>query len=312
MRNDRGVKVFVTGGTGFVGQAILRELHAAGYSMRLLVRDPESPRLTALRSMFPLETHRGDVLDAPTLAGALGGVDAVIHLVGIISEIGNATFDNVHRRGTENVVRTAQEAGIRRLVHMSALGARPNAVSRYHQSKWAAEEFVRRSGLDWTIFRPSIIYGLGDGFVNLFARIARRSPVVPVMGAGQSRFQPVPVEAVALCFVKAIAEPRAVGQTYDLCGAEVVTLDQIVGLILEVTRRRRLKVRVPLWMARAQAATLEFLFPALLRKAPPLNRDQLVMLQEDNVGNAKPAVDVFGLRPVPFREGIGKYLRRDG
>jgi len=258
-----------------------------------------------------LETRRGNILDASTLQDALVGVEAVIHLVGIISELGENTFDNVHRRGTDNIVRAAQEAGVRRLVHMSALGTRPDAVARYHQSKWAAEEIVRQSGLDYTVFRPSIIYGPGDGFVNLFARMSRYSPVLPVMGGGQSGFQPIAVEDVATCFVKALNEPRSVGQTYDLCGTEVFTLNEIMDLIMKVTGRRRLKMHFPWWLARGQATFLELVFPLLLRRAPPLNRDQLLMLQEDNVGNPKPAMELFGIGPSSFQERIARYLRSE-
>jgi uncharacterized protein YbjT (DUF2867 family) len=304
------VKVFVTGATGFVGQAILLRLQAAGHSTRILVRHPNSPRTCVLLSDRRTETHRGDVLDASALQRALAGADAVIHLVGIIGEIGKNTFEKVHKCGTENVVRAAQEAGVSRFVHMSALGTRPAAVSRYHRSKWAAEEIVRASRLNYTIFRPSIIYGSGDRFVNLFAGIARWSPVLPVMGSGQSRFQPIPVEDVAACFVRALNEARSVGQTYDLCGTEVFTLNEILDLILGVTGRKRLKLHLPLWLARIQAALMEFTFPVVLRKPAPLNRDQLVMLQEDNVGNPWGAIELFGLEPVPFRRGIEKYLQR--
>jgi len=242
------------------------------------------------------------------MEGGLNGVEAVVHLVGIISEVGQNTFENVHTRGTENIVAATRAAGMKRFIHMSALGTRPNAASRYHQSKWAAEEIVRRSGLAWTIFRPSIIYGPCDGFVNLFARMSRFSPVLPVMGSGQSKLQPVPVEDVATCFVRALSEPHSIGQIYDLCGTEVFTLEQILDLILEVTARRRIKLHLPLWLARCQAAFLEFVFPRLLGQAPPLNRDQLIMLQEDNVGDPKPARELFGLKPVSFREGIVRYL----
>jgi NADH dehydrogenase len=296
------MNVLVTGGTGFVGREIVRELIASGHRVRSLSRGThlrESP-----------EMPPGNVLDAASLPQAFAGVEAVIHLVGIISEFGEQTFENVHIRGTQNVVSAAQQAGAKRFVHMSALGTRPNAVARYHQSKWAAEEIVRGSGLDWTIFRPSIIYGPGDGFVNLFARIIRRSPIVPIMGNGESKFQPVTVESVATAFVKALAEPRAVHQTFDLCGAEVFTLNEIVDVILTVMQRRRLKLHVPLAAARFQAALLEFVYPRVLRKAAPLNRDQLRMLQEDNTGGTRAATDLFGLNHPPFRQGIACYLRR--
>ena len=242
------------------------------------------------------------------MEGGLNGVDAVVHLVGIISEVGENKFENVHTRGTENIVIAARAAGMKRFIHMSALGTRPNAASRYHQSKWAAEEIVRRGGLAWTIFRPSIIYGPGDGFVNLFARMSRFSPVLPVIGSGRSKFQPVPVQDVATCFVRALSEPHSIGQIYGLCGTEVFTLEQILDLILEVTARRRIKLHLPLWLARCQAAFLELVFPRLLGQAPPLNRDQLIMLQEDNVGDPKAAMELFGLKPAPFREGIVRYL----
>jgi NADH dehydrogenase len=236
---------------------------------------------------------------------------AVIHLVGIISEIDRNTFENVHTLGTKNMVAAAQEAGVKRFAQMSALGTRSHAVSRYHQSKWAGEEIVRESGLDWTIFRPSIIYGPKDHFVNLFARLARFSPVLPMIGRGQGKLQPVPVGDVAAAFVKCLTEPRSVGRTFDLCGRDVLTFTEVLDEILTVIGRKRWKAHLPPGLARCQAAVLEFIFPKLLGKAPPLNRDQLLMLSEDNVGNPQPANELFGLRPVPFREGIANYLLKD-
>src|SRR5258706_6354744 len=191
------MNVFITGGTGFVGREIVRRLYAHGDSVRLLVRNPLSPTVRQLVPHYAHELKTGDVQDAETLRAAIEGCDAVIHLVGIIREVGTQTFENVHARGTQNVIAAAQRAGVKRFVYMSALGTRANAVSRYHQTKWAAEEIVRGSGLDWTIFRPSIIYGPGDNFVNLFANLSRFSPVVPLVGGGRSKFQPVSVENVA-------------------------------------------------------------------------------------------------------------------
>lgn len=229
--------------------------------------------------------------------------------MGVISEIGEQTFQNVHTRATQNVVSAAKRAGVRRFVHMSALGTRPNAASRYHQTKWAAEEIVRSSGLDWTSFRPSLIYGPRDHFVNLFAKLAKFSLVLPVMGTGAAKMQPVAVEEVAACFVKALTERCSVRQTLDLCGPERLTLPEILRAILAVTGRRRWIVRVPMALAQIQARLLEALDPALLHRAPPLNCDQLIMLQEDNVGDARPANELFGLRHEPFAAGIARYLK---
>jgi uncharacterized protein YbjT (DUF2867 family) len=303
------MKVLVTGATGFVGREIVRQLRAAGHTIRILVRSPLSPRVQEAVSRWQTDVHPGDVLEAATLEGALKGMDAVIHLVGIISEVGDITFENVHTGGTRNVVAAARQAGVRRFVHMSALGTRPAAASRYHQTKWAAEELVRRSGLEFTIFRPSLIYGPQDRFINLFALMIRLSPVVPLLGNPRARFQPVPVEVVAAAFAGSLGEPKSIGQTYDLCGPEALTLSEIVDRIQAVLGKRRLKLRVPLSLARCQAACMEFILPHLLRKAPPLNRDQLLMLEEDNVGNPQPANELFKLQPVPLQEGIAGYVR---
>ena len=260
-------------------------------------------------SRYGLEAQAGDVLDGGSLARVFLGADAVIHLVGIISELSECTFENVHAGGTTNAVAAARQAGVARFVHMSALGTRPQARSRYHQSKWAAEEVVRRCGMDFTIFRPSLIFGPEDQFVNRFAGLIRFSPVVPVLGSRTARFQPVAVESVARAFVASLAEPRAFGQTYDLCGPQSFTLARLLDEILEVMGRRRLKLRVPCVVARGQAAFLEFVFPRLLGRPAPLNREQLIMLQEDNVGNSEPANQLFGLEPLQFKEGIG-YVKR--
>ena len=302
------MKVLVTGATGFVGREVVRQLHKTGHSIRILARSRNASRVEEAVSCWGAEVHPGDVLDVASLNGAVNGMEAVIHLVGIIAEVGESTFENVHTRGTGNLVTAAQQAKVRRFVHMSALGTRPNATSRYHQTKWAAEELVRHSGLDFTIFRPSLIYGPQDQFINLFARVIRLSPVVPLMGSPRARFQPVSVETVAAAFTKSLGEPKSIGQTYDLCGSEALTLSEIVDRILAVLHRRRLKLHMPAGLARFQAVLLELIFQRLLRKVSPLNRDQLIMLQEDNVGNPRPANELFGLTPTLLREGIARYL----
>jgi NADH dehydrogenase len=304
------MRVLVSGATGFVGREILGRLHAAGYSIRIIARTPESPPARAAAERFQAEILPGDLLDASSLAGAALHCDAVIHLAGIISEAGRQTFENIHLHATENVLAAARRAGTRRFIHMSALGTRPDAVSRYHQTKWAAEEAVRASGLDWTIFRPSLVFGPGDQFVNLFARMSRFSPVLPVMGSATVILQPVSVDDVASAFVQSIGEPAARGRVFDLCGPERFTFPEILREILRVCGRRRWIVRMPRPVARFQAAMLEAVYPTLLGKAPPLNRDQLLMLLEDNVGNPAPAWDLFGIRPLPFGEGIARYLER--
>jgi uncharacterized protein YbjT (DUF2867 family) len=306
------MKILLTGGTGFVGGEVLRQLRTAGYDVCLLARQPSSRRTKECAEAHQAEIRPGDVTQAWTLTPAMAGTDAVIHLVGVISEIGANTFENVHVQGTRNLLAAAREAGLRRLVHMSALGTRPDAPSRYHQSKWSAETLVRQSGLPFTIFRPSIIYGPHDQFVNTFARISRFSPVFPLIGSGQTKFQPVAVEDVAACFVKALIQPEATNQTFDLVGNETLSLAQMADAIGEITGRRRPKLPVSPSLARLAARIFEVVFPVFLRRPAPLNRDQLLMLREDNVGNGRPAQELFGLALVSFREGIRRYLAPSG
>src|SRR6476661_312946 len=201
-------RILITGGTGFVGSEIRKAL--ADRELRLLVRDPSS-----VRDAGAAELVRGDALEP-----AMAGVDAVIHLVAIIEESGDKTFDLVIRQGSENVVTEARNAGVRRLVHMSALGAQPNPAYPYLNAKWGAEQAVRQSGLDWTIIRPSVIFGPRDGFVNVLAGLIRRAPIIPVVGSGESKFQPVAVGEVAAVYRAVLDDPTAIGQTYELDGGE--------------------------------------------------------------------------------------------
>ena len=303
------MKVLVTGGTGFVGRSVVRQLVAAGHQPRLLVRDVRSTKAMALAAEMTAEFTAGDIHDPASLTRAVAGVDAVIHLVGIIGEIGRNTFEEAHVGATRRLLHAAKSAGVDRWVQMSALGTRPDARSRYHQSKWAAEELVRASGLDWTIFRPSIVYGPGDGLVGLFARMSRWSPILPVMGSGDGLMQPVHVDQVAKAFVGALAVPASIGQTYDLCGDERFSFVEILRLILKTLGRRRLIVHVPMPLARLQARIMETVFPAILRQASPLTRDQLLMLEEDNVGEPSRAKADFGLSFPRFEDGLREYLQ---
>jgi uncharacterized protein YbjT (DUF2867 family) len=306
------MKIFVTGATGFVGQGIVRHLHEAGHSIRILARDPQSPPVQALTKRYGVEAQKGNLLDSEALAKGVAGMNAVIHLVGIISEIGENTFHNVHTVGTQIILAEVQRARVERYIHMSALGTRPNSHSRYHQSKWQAEEAVRRSDLDYTIFRPSVIYGPGDEFINLFSRIIRLSPIVPIMANEQARFQPIALDQVATAFARSVMEPKSIGEVYDLCGPDQLTLEQIVNAICLAMGRRRIKLRIPLSISQKLAGALEFIFPRLLKRAPPLNRDQLIMLQEDNTGNPDPANHLFNLQPTSFAEGLSRALMQTG
>ena len=295
-------QVFVTGATGFVGHAVVQRLCAAGHVVRCLVRHGSEADLRGHEAIARIE---GDVVTRQGLEEGMAGCDTVIHLVGIIRERRGAgvTFERVHLDGTRHVLEAVARAGIRRYVHMSALGTRAGAASRYHQTKWAAEEAVRASGLEWTIFRPSIIYGRGDGFVSMLASMVRRLPAVPVIGSGRQRVQPVPVEQVAKGFVRALELPASVKQVYEVGGPQPVTILELLDLIGRALGRRHVtKIHVPVGVMSPIARVFHPL-PGF-----PVTPDQLQMLGEDSVCDPAPFFETFGLQPEPLATGLERML----
>jgi uncharacterized protein YbjT (DUF2867 family) len=293
------MRILVTGGTGFVGSRIVERVKDA-HDVVLLQRAGGGKAVPA-----GVTTLEGDVTDPVSLSGKLEGFDAVIHLVAIIEEHGDATFDGVIRRGTENVVAAARAGGVPRFIHMSALGARDDPAYPYHQAKWRAEQAVRESGLDWTIFRPSVIFGKGDGFVTVLANVVRSFPVTPIAGSGEARFQPVQVDDVADCFVRAVDDPGATsGQTFELGGGKRYSYDEMIDAIARQLGVSRPRVHVPLGLMKTVVAVSAPL-PKALR--PPVTSEQLKMLSLDNTTEHSATGDLIGREPVALEDGIG-YL----
>jgi uncharacterized protein YbjT (DUF2867 family) len=295
-------RVFVTGATGFVGRSVIHALRTEGYVVRCLVRRGSE---ADLRGFGAIERVEGDVVAPDTLPPAMTGCDTAIHLVGIIREhpARGVTFDRIHVEATRNMLAAASAVGVRRFVHMSALGSRPGARSHYHQTKWAAEEAVRASALDWTIFRPSIIYGRGDGFVSMLAGMVRRLPVVPVIGDGRQRIQPIPVKQVADAFARTIELSTTVKQTFEVGGPNAVSVGELLDMIgIALGRPRVRRAHVPLGMMRV----LTHLFHRL--PAFPVTPDQLLMLEENSTCDAEPFFAAFGLQPVPLALGLTRML----
>lgn len=288
--------ILVTGGTGFVGSHIVRWLVSDQREVRLLVRDPE--RVSA-EAAGRVEEFVGDVRLPETLPSAFAGVDQVINLVGIIRETEDSKFEMMHTEATRHVVETARAAGARRLVHMSALGTRPDAPSRYHQTKWEAETLVRESGLDWTIFRPSIIVGQpGDrDFVAQLMDMIRRDSVIKIPGDGTTRMQPVSVDDVAASFLKALDDPATISQTYELAGPEIMTIEEVYDLLAQAMQIHKPKLHAPFWLLRPAAAVMQALLPN-----PPLTVDQALMLEEDSVCDITPMRESLGIEPRSIRK----------
>lgn len=301
------MRVLVTGATGFVGTHLVNALLRRGHEVAVLARQPGAARNRYNR---PVEAYRGDVLDVASLARAFAGRDAVIHLVGIIHEKGAQTFDRMHREAVENVVASMKTAGIRRLLHMSAMGTSPDSPSEYGRSKAAGEAAVRGSGLDWTIFRPSIIFGPGDGFVSLLAPIVAKNPLfIPVIGKGETKFQPVSVYDVARIFADALEKPETIGRTFEVGGPGVLTLNEVYREIAAaIGKPRKPLLHLPLWWGKLLARVFESLARRGLIDAPPLTRDELKSLSRDNAADVSETVATFDGEWKEFRPGLQEYL----
>lgn len=303
------MRVFLTGSTGYVGGQVLQDLLAQDHNVRCLVRAMSRGKL---RARPGVETVVGDIVEPRTLRGKLDGCEAAIHLVGIIREFPREgiTWERIHWQGARNVIDEAERAGARRFLLMSAMGVRADGVSQYQTTKYRAEEYLRQSGLEWTIFRPSLIFGERDQSVNTFAKIVKLAPFYPIFGrTGESRFQPVAVENVAEGFVKALNIPASIGKTYEVGGPDIYTLRELIQTIGEVLGKRRVRtVTIPMPLVVLQARLFQHV-KLFGRPLLPFSVDQLRMLSEDNVGNIEPFFRELGIQPIGFKEGIARYMR---
>jgi uncharacterized protein YbjT (DUF2867 family) len=293
------ILILVTGCTGFLGSALVKSLLESGHTVRGLARHGGPFKDDSITGV---DVVHGSILEPETLAHAMEGVDRVIHLVGILVETKGQTFSEVHHQGTKNVLQAAQDANVKRYLQISSMGTRPDAISRYHQSKWLAEEAVRNSGLEVTIFRPSVIFGPYDAFTTIFAKMARYSPILPLLGDGNNRMQPIWVGDMAQFVSKALDDPQTIGETYELGGPEQLTFRAIIEEIIKATNRRSTMLPIPLPILRFQANLFEKFHPK-----PPLTSDQLIMAQEDNVTEQHPW-SLYDIDPIPFTVGIRSYL----
>jgi uncharacterized protein YbjT (DUF2867 family) len=288
----------VLGGTGFVGRHLIARLSAAGHRVTVLARRRNDARHLIL--LPTVQVVEGDPLDARNLDARLRDVTAVVNLIGIINERARETFATVHVEAVRNIVAACARAGVKRLLHMSAINADPAGPSRYLRSKGEAEAIVVASSLDWTIFRPSVIFGREDAFLNLFARLLRLFPAL-ALAAPDARFAPVFVGDVAHCFAHALADDATIGQRYNLCGPDVYTLEALVRYVGEQTGHRRPIIRLGPALSKLQARLLE------LVPGTPMSRDNLASMERDAVcGGRFPPV--FGIVPAALEATAPAWL----
>jgi uncharacterized protein YbjT (DUF2867 family) len=298
-------RICVLGGTGFVGAHLVTRLVSDGHRVKVLTRNRETHR--DLLVLPDLDLVNADVHDAGQLAAQFGGFEIVVNLIGILNERGRsgAGFQHVHTELAGKVVRTCHSAGVPRLLHMSSLGAdAEHAPSHYLRSKGAAESFVRKggyNGIDFAIFRPSVIFGPGDSFTNRFARLLRRVPAVLPLARSEARFAPVYVGDVIEAMVRTIDAHACDGKTYELCGPRIYTLGEIVRFIADTLGLMRWIFGLPDLLGRVQALLMDFV------PGKPFSTDNYRSLLVDSVCHQDGFVEL-GIVPHPMEAIVRQYL----
>jgi uncharacterized protein YbjT (DUF2867 family) len=298
--------IVVTGGTGYVGSYVVRRLYEMGMPVKAMIRSRARAIKEGRLQGLPIELIEGDVTKPETLGPAIDGARAIIHTVAIAFEKGKATYEAVNDIGTVNTVEASRKAGIRRFINVSQLGAHPDLPYRFLASKGRAQAYLAGTDLDWTAFRPSVIWGPEDEFANTFARLVPLTPFIfPIVGDENAKFQPVWVEDVATCIANAVDDPSTIGKEFELGGPEILTLEQIERRTLEAVGRRRLMVRFPMPLLRFLVSLIEKLLPN-----PPVTRSLLELLAVSNVTTSN-AIHKFVPDPRSFTaENAAPYMRR--
>lgn len=297
--------ILVAGGTGFVGAAVVRELARRGKQVAVLTRD--ASRAARRFPGFEVEFREGDVRDPPSLGRAVQGADVVIGAQQFPnSPIENKrkghTFEEVDARGTENLVKAARDAGVKRFIYLSGAGASPDGF-HWHRAKWRAETAVRESGITYVIFRPSWIFGPEDRSLNRFLAMSRFLPLVPLIGpTAAQRVQPVFVEDVARAVAEAADNNAADNTVLEIGGPNVMTMNEAVRTALEVSGRKRLLLSAPKGLMKLVAAFLQYL------PGPPLTPDAVEFVSMDALGDPTQVEEKLGVKVTPLREALSTYL----
>jgi uncharacterized protein YbjT (DUF2867 family) len=297
-------RILVLGGTGFVGRSVCTRLVARNGGGGGLVRVPTRRARSGqrVRTLPTVEVVVADVHDPAQLPGLLTGVDAVVNLVAILHGSARA-FEHVHVELPRKLAAACMATGVRRMVHISALGVAPDAPSRYLRSKTEGEAVLQAAGLDLTLLRPSVIFGAEDRFLNTFARLQRLAPVMPLAGSG-ARFQPVWVEDVAAAVVASLDQPASIGKTYECAGPAVYTLGNLVRLAGRWSGHERPVIPLPLAAGKAQALLME-----LLPGEPLMSRDNVDSMRVPNVATGSlPGLDALGIGATALEAVAPGYL----
>jgi NADH dehydrogenase len=296
--------VVVFGGSGFLGRRLVHRLTAEGMTVRVAVRHPDPARVE-LRSigLDRVTVVPADVRDQASVAAAIAGADAVVNAVSAYVEKAGVTFEAVHVQGAETLAQEAVAAGVARLVLVSGVGADPDSSSPYIRARGRGERVVQQTFPEATIVRPGAMFGPGDALFGTLAELARVLPVLPLIGGGYTRLQPVFVEDVAKAITNILSDPGTVGQTYEFAGPRVYTLRELVNMTLQLMGKRRLLVAVPFAVAEIQARLFELL------PNPPLTTGQVDLLKTDNVASGTlPGLRELNIEPKTVEKVVTTYI----
>jgi NADH dehydrogenase len=291
--------ILVTGATGYLGRYVIKALVDSGQQVRCLVRNAKMVN-------FPgTEVVQGDITDPVSLAVACTGIDTIVHLVAIIREKKNINFTDINITGTQNLLNVAKTSNVKHFIHVSALGANTNPKYKYTYSKGIAEVSVLNSGINYTILRPSVIFGPGFGFVDRLLQALRMTPTfVAVPGNGATKFQPISVKDVAKCIEIVAQQPeRYANKTIDVGGPEHLTYEQMLDILMEVTNIKKTKLHVPMPLVRVATNLMQ-----RFMTDPPVTLVELTQLDLDNTCNTNSIKMNFGFTPTKFADGL-EYIQ---
>jgi len=293
------VKIAVTGGSGFVGRHLVQRLLKDNHEISILSRHKpkEDCNNSKVRQLF------GSVNEITELVPAIQDCEVVFHLVGIIAETRKNTFEKTVAEGTKNVVEACRLAHVKRIIYLSALGTSEKAETAYHRTKYKAEETIKNSGIDWVIFRSSIIYGKDDGFLTLMTKIIKMLPIVPIFGDGKYKMQPIFINDLTQAMAQAAQNQRASKKIIDAGGPEELEYVSVMDHIKRALGKKRLNFHIPFAVIRPVAALMETLL-----KPAPLTKDQLTMLKMGSVGDISLMKSLFEIEPIKFEDGLIKIF----
>lgn len=292
--------IFIAGASGFVGGHLVDFFLSKGHNVECLVRSKKT--ITSLAEKR-VKVVYGDITQAETLSGVLRSGDIAIHLVGIIEEKGDATFQSVHVEGTKNLVAEAKQAGVRHFFYQSALGADLNSWSGYLRTKAEAEEIVKQSGIPYTIFRPSLIIGPWDGFTKKILDMLKFSPVIPLPGEGKAKFQPIYIKDWLTCIDRVIDDPAKFSGTFDIGGPEHLAYRQIVEELSRAAGYRKPTFSIPMGFMKLSTSIIERFLPS-----PPVTSDQLRLLEQDNICDIDSVDRQFGFMPIKLAAALQEFM----